>query len=220
MSVSANLAAINETLGDKPVKLIAVTKKASLSQIEQAFEAGVTEFGENRIQEAMKKRQELSPSTVQGSHWHFIGHLQTNKAKTAVGNFALIHSVDSLKLARELSRLAVARELVQPVLLQVKVVEDSSKGGFAPDSLRQEFGKVITLAGIEVRGLMTITPLTDDAEIRKLSFEGLRALRDELAAEHGVELKELSMGMTDDWREAIEYGATMVRIGRAIFGTN
>src|SRR5690606_38061516 len=101
MSVAANLARINETLADRPVKLVAVTKQAELAQIEEAFALGVTEFGENRIQDALRKREQLSPALVHGSRWHFIGHLQTNKVKQAVGNFCLIHSVDSLKLAKE-----------------------------------------------------------------------------------------------------------------------
>lgn len=217
MSVAANLARINETLADRPVKLVAVTKKAELAQIEEAFALGVTEFGENRIQDALRKREQLSPSLVQGSRWHFIGHLQTNKVKQAVGNFCLIHSVDSLKLAKEISKEACSKGLVQPVLLQVKIIEDPGKSGFEADELHAQFAEIIALDGLEVKGLMTISPLTEDVLTWRRSFSGLRRLRDELERDHGVKLEELSMGMTNDWQEAVDEGATIVRLGRAIF---
>lgn len=216
MSVAANIAGIKERLGARPVTLIAVTKTASVAQIEEAYAAGVTEFGENRIQDALKKREELSPPAVH-ANWHFIGHLQTNKAKQAVGQFALIHSVDSFRLAKEISDQALKRNLVQPVLLQVKVVPDDQKGGYQPDQLRAEIAEILTLKGLKVEGLMTMAPFTADKEVWQTCFNGLRSLRDELAKTHGVELKELSMGMTNDWEDAVECGTTMVRIGRAIF---
>jgi len=217
MSVAANLARINETLADRPVKLVAVTKQAELAQIEEAFALGVTEFGENRIQDALRKREQLSPSLVHGSRWHFIGHLQTNKVKQAVGTFCLIHSVDSLKLAKEISKEACSKGLVQPILLQVKITEDPAKSGFEADELKAQFAEINALDGLEVKGLMTITPLTEDVLTRRRSFSGLRRLRDELERDHDVKLEELSMGMTNDWQEAVDEGATIVRLGRAIF---
>lgn len=216
MSVAANIAGIKERLGARPVKLIAVTKTASVAQIEEAYAAGVTEFGENRIQDALKKREELSPPAVH-ANWHFIGHLQTNKVKAAVGQFALIHSVDSLRLAKEISEQASKQNLVQSVLLQVKVVPDDQKGGYQPDQLRAEIADILTLKGLKVEGLMTMAPLTAERKTWQTCFNGLRTLQDELAKTHGVELKELSMGMTNDWEDAVECGSTMVRIGRAIF---
>lgn len=217
MSVAANLAVIKELLGDEPVKLIAVTKNAEPSQIEEAYAAGVTEFGESRIQDALAKRDELSQSLLENCNWHFIGHLQTNKVKMAVGNFSLIHSVDSIRLAREISSVAEKRGEVQAVLLQVKISEDPSKSGFEPEELEEVFSEILSFSGLSVMGLMTISPYTEDREVWKRSFNGLRALKESLEARHGVELKELSMGMTDDWQEAVRCGSTMVRIGRAIF---
>jgi pyridoxal phosphate enzyme (YggS family) len=220
MSVAANLALIREQLGEHPVKLIAVTKAASLSQIEEAFQCGVTEFGENRVQDALSKMQQLSPNTVQGVNWHLIGHLQTNKVKLAVGNFTLIHSVDSLRLAKEISATAQKKNLTQRVLLQVMVLPDPNKSGFTVDELKASMDELLALPGIKIEGLMTITPFTYDSAVWTDSFNRLRRLRDELSAAHGIELKELSMGMTNDWRDAVACGATMVRIGRAIFQEN
>lgn len=217
MSVAANLALIREQLGEHPVKLIAVTKTASLSQMEEAFTCGVTEFGENRVQDALSKMQNLSPNTVQSVNWHLIGHLQTNKVKFAVGNFSLIHSVDSLRLAKEISTTAQKKNLTQRVLLQVMVLPDPNKTGFTIDELKASMSELLALPGIKIEGLMTITPLTNDRAVWTESFNRLSTLRDELSQQYGIELKELSMGMTNDWRDAVTCGATMVRLGRAIF---
>lgn len=215
--MAANLALIREQLGEHPVKLIAVTKTASLSQMEEAFTCGVTEFGENRVQDALSKMQNLSPNTVQSVNWHLIGHLQTNKVKFAVGNFSLIHSVDSLRLAKEISTTAQKKNLTQRVLLQVMVLPDPNKTGFTIDELKASMSELLALPGIKIEGLMTITPLTNDRAVWTESFNRLSTLRDELSQQYGIELKELSMGMTNDWRDAVTCGATMVRLGRAIF---
>jgi pyridoxal phosphate enzyme (YggS family) len=153
-------------------------------------------------------------------HWHFIGHLQTNKVKKAVGRFALIHSVDSIRLAEEISREATAAGITQAVLLQVKVVPDPSKSGFTPEQLRQSIDQIMSLPNLQVEGLMTIAPFTADEDIWQTCFDGLRDLRDELesASDDKYALKELSMGMTQDWEAAVESGATMIRLGRAVFG--
>lgn len=216
--MAANLAKVREAIDDQAVSLIAVTKHATNEQIEEAFELGLTSFAESRIQDALKKREVLPPRVTLNSQWHFIGHLQSNKVKQAVGNFSLIHSVDSLALAQEVSRVAVQKGITQSILLQVKVLSDDAKSGFTPAQLRTDIDTIISLPSINVEGLMTITPLTDDSQKWLQSFNGLRALRDELAAKHKISLKELSMGMSDDWREAIICGSTMIRLGRAIFG--
>ncbi len=218
MSVAENIARFRESVGAHPVTLIAVTKNAASAKIEEAFLAGVTEFGESRLQDAITKRNQLPPNVEQNAHWHFIGHLQTNKAKQAVGRFALIHSVDSLYLAEQLAKVASDRQIKQAILLQVKVVPDPNKFGFTPEELKQVFSQIIQLPNIEVKGLMTITPWGADQQVWQTCFTGLRKLRDELEQQYGVSLKELSMGMSDDWREAVTCGATMVRLGRAIFG--
>ncbi len=216
--MAANLAQVREAIDEQTVRLIAVTKHASNEQIEEAFSQGVSDFGESRIQDALKKRQTLPPHIALNSNWHFIGHLQSNKVKQAVGNFALIHSVDTLKLAQEISHAANLNGSTQSILLQIKMVPDNSKSGFTPEQLRSSLAEILALPSIKVEGLMTICPLTDDVTIWHESFSGLSALRDQLSGEFAVPLKELSMGMSDDWREAIICGSTMIRLGRAIFG--
>ncbi|HEY9718488.1 MAG TPA: YggS family pyridoxal phosphate-dependent enzyme [Trichormus sp.] len=214
-----NLARIRQAIGSNSVKLIAVTKTASPSQVEEAFDNGVTEFGENRIQDAIERRESLPPPVATGSNWHFIGHLQTNKVKQAIGNFTLIHSVDSLRLAQEIARVAANKAVTQAILLQVKMADDPAKSGFTPDELREAFPELLKLTHIKIEGLMTITPYTDDRFVWHRCFAGLKELRDELSHQFNLELNELSMGMTADWQEAVACGATMIRLGRAIFDT-
>jgi pyridoxal phosphate enzyme (YggS family) len=215
--VAQNLAIVREALADSPVKLIAVTKHATIGQITEAHDLGLADFGENRLQDALKKREELPPGVALNSHWHFIGHLQTNKVKQAVGNFSLIHSVDSFRLAQEIAKAAAQKSIVQNILLQVKIVPDDSKSGFTADELKSVMPDILKLSYIKVDGLMTITPLGADEETTKNSFNGLRTLRDELNSAFGTDLTELSMGMSDDWHQAITCGSTMIRLGRAIF---
>jgi pyridoxal phosphate enzyme (YggS family) len=217
MSVADNLARIRETTDAYPVKLIAVSKGIGLDKITEAIECGVTEFGESRVQDALRKRESVSADLAGKINWHFVGHLQTNKVKQVIGKFALIHSVDSMRLAMEVSNAAEKEGLVQPILLQVKIAEDPHKSGFTVDELRQQFSEILKLKGIQVKGLMTITPLTDDRELSAYCFNGLRQVRDEMERTHSIKLDELSMGMSEDYREAVRCGATMLRIGRAIF---
>lgn len=212
-----NLARVRAEIGEAPVRLIAVTKTATISQIEEAYASGVKDFGENRVQDALKKQSQLSSKVADNVRWHFIGHLQTNKINKVIGQFDLIHSIDSFDLAEEVSRAAIAKKIVQPVLLQVKMADDPNKSGFAPDDLKDRFSDLQRLSGIRVEGLMTIAPLTTDNTTWRFCFKGLQLLRNELESVHGVKLKELSMGMTQDYKEAITCGSTMVRLGRAIF---
>lgn len=218
MSVAENIARIRDLMGATKVTLIAVTKNVAMDQIEQAFNCGVTEYGENRVQDALTKQDEMPPHMADKIQWHFIGHLQTNKVKKVVGRFALIHSVDSMHLAQEVSLEAGKRSVVQPILLQAKLADDPGKGGFSPDELKAQFEQISQLPNLSIRGLMTMAPYTDDLETQRRCFQGLRGLRDDLQKFSRVPLTELSMGMTDDWQEAIKCGATMVRLGRAIFG--
>lgn len=217
MSVTENLARIRECFGSHSVRLIAVTKNARNKQIEEAFNSGVTEFGESRVQDALKKMEAMPAWLMEKASWHFIGHLQTNKVKQAVGKFALIHSVDSLRLAQEISRIAQIKQVVQPILLQVKITDDPSKSGFTPEELTTTFQEIIKLPNIECKGLMTITPKDATGDIRQKCFLGLKELRDELEKTTGQKLPELSMGMSEDWQEALSSGSTMLRIGTAIF---
>lgn len=217
MSVTENIARIRESFGSHPVRLIVVTKNARPKQIEEAFNNGVTEFGESRVQDALQKMEAMPPWLMERASWHFIGHLQTNKVKQVVGKFSLIHSVDSLRLAQEISRVAQIKQIQQPILLQVKVMPDANKSGFTPEELKSQLREIINLPNIECKGLMTITPQNARGELRQKCFLGLKQLKDDLTQETGTYLPELSMGMSEDWQEALASGSTMLRIGTAIF---
>jgi PLP dependent protein len=194
------------------IRLVLASKTQPSVAIRAAWEAGAREFGENYVQEAIAKRAELSDLT--DIRWHLIGHLQTNKAKTAAGAFALIHSVDSVRLAQALSRAQPSPRV--HALIEVNLGAEASKTGVAPDGV----AAILDAARgkIEIDGLMTIPPPARSAEAARPYFARLRELRDRLATQSGYALSELSMGMTDDFEVAIEEGATIVRIGRAVFG--
>ena len=206
-AIRAEIAQICERANRDPgeVRLIAVSKTHSSETIREALAAGQIEFGENRVQEGLAKLDELAGSEAR---IHLIGHLQRNKARFA-GRFASVQSIDSVRLAE-----AVARQLDAPldVLLEVNVAGEASKQGFDPAELESAFAQIAALPQLRVRGLMTIAPLVADAEQVRPVFRRLRELRDALG------LPELSMGMSNDYAVAIEEGATIVRIGRAVFG--
>ncbi len=198
------------------ITLVPVTKTVPPATIRAAYDLGLRVFGENRVQEAQAKVAALSD--LPGLHWHLVGHLQRNKAKVALGLFEVIHSVDSLRLAETLSRLATEAGRRTPVLLEVNVAGEASKFGFAPAELRDAVPAIAALPGLSIWGLMTVAPLVADPETVRPVFRQLRLWRDELARSHPAHpWSHLSMGMTDDFEVAIEEGATMVRIGRAIF---
>ncbi len=205
------------------VTLVAVTKTVEVARIRAAAAAGFERFGENRVQEAQAKIGELEGlgSTVGSDiRWHLIGHLQANKARAAVELFDLIQSVDSPDLARRIDRLA--RELRPgrrlPVLLQVNVDQDPSKTGFDPDAIGEALPELQKLEGLEIAGLMTVGRLVERAEDARPTFVRLRRLSESLRAKEPAVGPQLSMGMTDDFEVAVEEGATIVRVGRAIFG--
>lgn len=190
------------------VTIVAVTKNVPPEAILRAFGAGLRHFGENRIQEARDKRPHLS-ATESAVTWHMVGHLQSNKVRPALQLFDIIESVDSLHLAERIDSQAQA---MVPVLLQVNVAGEGSKGGFAPGEVEAAAAQVGRLPRLELKGLMGIAPLVDAAEDARPVFRRLREIRDALG------LIELSMGMSHDFEVAIEEGATMVRLGRVIFG--
>jgi len=196
------------------VRLVAVSKTVDVERIRRLVESGHTLLGENRVQEALEKIPLLGP----GVRWHLVGHLQRNKARHAVGVFDLLHGVDSEKLAVEIDRRAAGAALRQAILLQVNLSGEGTKSGVAERDLPALLDAVAALPNLEPRGLMTIPPPVDDPEESRRWFRGLRELRDRSARRHGLALPELSMGMTDDFEVAVEEGATLVRIGRAIFG--
>jgi hypothetical protein len=197
------------------IKLIAVSKNFSTDSINQAFDAGLREFGENKAQELNSKFDVLGNKVI----WHFIGHLQSNKVKFAVRSAEYIHSVDSLSLAKEINKKSEQINKVQKILLQVKTSEEETKSGV--ESEEELFSLVDSckeLSNVELKGLMTIAPFTDNEEEIRKSFGYLCKLKDVLNKKGFKNIKELSMGMTSDFEIAIEEGATMLRIGSAIFG--
>ena len=194
------------------IRLVLATKTQPCDTIRAAWDAGARDFGENYVQEAIAKRAELAD--LADIRWHLIGHLQTNKAKTAASAFALIHSVDSVRLAEALARAQPSTRV--HALIEVNLGAEASKSGVAPDGV----AAILDAARgkIEIDGLMTIPPPAASAEAARPYFVRMRELRDRLAIQSGYALSELSMGMTDDFEVAIEEGATIVRIGRAVFG--
>jgi pyridoxal phosphate enzyme (YggS family) len=198
------------------VTIIAVSKTVPAERVARAYQMGLKVFGENRVQEAREKIAALPYPLIR---WHLIGHLQTNKAARAVELFHLIHSVDSARLAEALERSAAARQKTQPVLLQVNVAGEASKEGVSVAGLPALAEAVLRQPHLQVQGLMTIAPYTEQPETVRPVFRRLREVRDELRERFPQgNWTELSMGMSGDYLVAIEEGATMVRIGRAIFG--
>jgi len=199
------------------IRLVAVSKTVAAEQVKEAIEAGVTILGENYVQEARDKIQGLSPYPVS---WHFIGHLQTNKAKYVVKLFDLIHSVDSLKLAQELDKHARKNDKIQPILIQINVAGEMSKSGVSVEHATKLIKNIGQLPNLAVRGLMTMPPYFNAPEKVRPFFKTLRQLSDQIRNESipHVSMDELSMGMTGDFEVAIQEGATLVRIGTAIFG--
>jgi len=194
------------------VRLVVASKTQPPEAIRAAYAAGAREFGENYVQEAAAKQDALA--NLKELRWHLIGHLQTNKARDAANRFALIHSLDSARLASALGRARPAPRVA--VLVEVNVAAEASKSGVAPSEVERLIEEA--RATVEIRGLMTIPPPAPSPERSRGHFAALRAKRDRLAATTGLALSELSMGMTDDFEVAIEEGATIVRVGRAIFG--
>jgi pyridoxal phosphate enzyme (YggS family) len=224
-AIAENLARVRERIeaasrrsGRDPerVRLVAVSKTVDPERVRQAIEAGAKILGENYVQEAQKKIEVLGHEVA----WHFIGHLQTNKAKAAAGLFDCIHSVDSANLAQELGRRAKLREKVLPVLLQVNVSGEVTKFGAQEKETFLLAEKLSAMEGIEVKGLMTMPPFFEDPEASRPYFVELRKLSERLAQQEipRISMEELSMGMSNDFEVAVEEGATLVRVGTAIFG--
>lgn len=224
--IAENLASIESRMANaarhagrdpKAVRLVAVSKQVPIEKIEQAAQAGQNLFGENKIQEALPKIESLD---ARNFHWHFIGHVQKNKARHIVGRFDRVHSVDSLPLAETLHRLSVARGVVTNILIQVNVSGEKSKFGVAPKCLEALLAQVSQWSGVSVQGLMTIPPYDPVPQNSRRYFSALRELRDrmvQVAIDH-IGLSELSMGMSNDFEVAIAEGATWVRVGTALFG--
>jgi PLP dependent protein len=198
------------------IHLVAVSKTISANRVREAIMAGVTTLGENYVQEARNKFNVLGTFPVS---WHFIGHLQSNKAKYAVRLFDLIHSVDTLKLAHELNKQANKVNKIQDILIQINVSKEPSKSGSDIQNAANLIKDIVLLENLSVKGLMAMPPFFNNPEKARPYFTAIRVLRDQIQKVFpGVVLNELSMGMTNDFEVAIEEGATLVRIGTAIFG--
>ena len=199
------------------VRLVAATKTVPVERIREAISAGLTIAGENRLQEALPKVEALKGTPIR---WHFIGQLQRRKVRSVVGVFELIHSVDSLELAEEIDRRAGSAGLCQDILLEINIGGEPTKAGFHSDALKRLLPEFGAFRHVRVKGLMTIPPLMSDAEHARPYFRRMRELAEDLKKRSipGISMDELSMGMSGDYQIAIEEGATIVRIGTAIFG--
>lgn len=208
-------AAIRSGRSADDVSLVAVTKNQPVEAIMQLLQAGIVDLGENRSQELVSKNGELEGRI----NWHFIGHLQRNKVRYIIPFVYLIQSVDSMALAREISAGAKRINKVQDVLLEVNVSGEATKHGFAPDEVAEALDELVLLGNVRVKGLMTMAPLEDDAELTRPHFAKLKKLYDSISSrqERNIEMEYLSMGMSNDFEVAIEEGSNMVRIGTAIF---
>jgi len=227
LELADNIARVRERIeaacrraGRRPeeVRLVAVSKIFPAGMIREAFEAGLRDFGENRVQEAAQKRPHLAGLDIT---WHLIGHLQSNKARKARDLFKYIHSVDSLHVATKLHEAASSADERLPILLQINLAGEATKSGLREEEAPEVALAVSRLPSLELRGLMLIPPFFENPEQARPYFHRLRGLADRIAASHipDVSMKELSMGMSHDFEAAIEEGATMVRVGTAIFGS-
>ncbi|MCH7615517.1 MAG: YggS family pyridoxal phosphate-dependent enzyme [Nitrospinae bacterium] len=200
------------------VQLVAATKYVEAERVRQAIAAGITICGENRLQEAQAKMEAIGTSP--GLTWHFIGRVQRRKLKSMVGRFSVIHSIESLEHIEELHRRAEERQLQQSILLQVNIGNESTKGGFSASDLLKAIPGIVRFSHVKVDGLMAIPPREEDPEAMRPYFQKVKILAEEIDALHlpGVDMKELSMGMSNDYPIAIQEGATFVRVGAALFG--
>jgi len=223
MSIESNIASIRQRIGQAceharrdpaEVSLMAVSKFHPAQAVCEAAEAGITLFGENRVQEGKLKIPQC-PSTL---HWHLIGHLQSNKCRDAVHCFEMVQSVDSYALAEELNRMAEKQYKSLPVLLEVNIAGEATKFGYKPEEVLNDLERLNSLSRLEIHGLMAIPPWAADPEKTRPMFRRLADLKKQCEDQLGAPLPVLSMGMSDDFEVAIEEGSTLVRIGTAIFG--
>jgi len=211
-------AAVKADRDYREVKLLAVSKNQTLDNIKILNKAGISVFGENRVQELEEKDEKLKKENIK-LDWHFIGHLQRNKVKylMRMDNCRMIESIDSLRLAKEVNKRAAKNDRIIPVLVEINVAGDENKFGITPDKAESFLKKIINFDNLKVEGLMTVLPYLDDSEKLRNYFKEMKNLFDQLS-ENVINLNELSMGMTNDYQIAVEEGATIVRVGTALFG--
>ena len=210
-AVSKNLNRILKIINGREVRIVAVTKYYDSSKIKEAYCAGLRDFAESRALEAVEKINKLDDEIKSKSTYHFIGHLQTNKVKHVVGNFEYIHSVDSLKVAREIAKYAAEKNIVQKILVQVNNASEESKFGIAPSQLDSLIKEISKFDSLKIEGLMNIAPLLNDGKELGRLFSQMRELKERYG------FRELSMGMSNDFKIALDEGATMIRLGRILF---
>ena len=215
VSIAEKIQEINQHL-TPDVRLIAISKKVSVAKMREAYAAGIRDFGENRLQEALEKQEQLQD--LDDICWHFIGHLQSNKAKPALESMDWIHTVDSMKLLNRLNKLAGELNRRPKICLQVKMLPDPNKYGWSSEELLAACPELSAVENLDIKGLMTMLPLgLSDSEILD-AFNATREFRDKINQTSNLQLSELSMGMSGDYLLAIKAGATMIRVGRTIFG--
>jgi pyridoxal phosphate enzyme (YggS family) len=230
-NIESNLQIVRQRIADAAdrggrdlalISLVAISKSHPAEVVREAYELGLRDFGENRIFEGLEKQLKLEDLT--DIQWHMVGHIQSRKASEVPGHFHMVHSVDRIKIARRLDKYAEELEAKLPILLECNVSGEESKYGWELsdrqkwDSAVEEFRSILEMSHLEIKGLMTMAPWVADEGVIRNTFQQLRSLRDFMQDELGVTWPELSMGMTDDYEIAIEEGATLLRIGRAIFG--
>ena len=216
--VNTNIEKACAAVGRAPseITLVAVSKTKPVSMLQEAYDAGARVFGENKVQEIMDKYDQL-PSDIQ---WHMIGHLQRNKVKYIIDKVAMIHSVDSLRLAQTIEQEAAKKDLVMPILLEVNVAEEDTKFGLKVEEVLPLLEQISSFSHIQVKGLMTIAPFVENPEENREVFRTLKKLSVDISAKNinNVTMSVLSMGMTGDYQVAVQEGSTMVRVGTGIFG--
>ncbi len=214
MSVKENLNKILKDIKNYNPKIIAVTKYYDETKMMEAFEAGLRDFGESKAKEALEKINKMDDTTRTQSVYHFIGHLQTNKVKYVVGNFEYIHSVDSLKVAQCINSEANTKGIKQKILLQVNNAQEKQKFGIHPEQIENLIEEISLLKSVQLKGLMNIAPFTEDKNELQRLFSDMYKLKEKF------KLEELSMGMSHDYKIAVECGATMIRLGKILFEEN
>ena len=216
-TIKRNLLQIKQKIEPYTPNIIAVTKYFDHTAIIESYNAGIRDFGENRVLDAVAKIELLDDEIRQNSRFHLIGHLQKNKVKKAVGNFDLIQSVDTLELAQAIDAEAVKKEIKQKVLIQINNAKEPQKSGFYPEEILEVFGDLLKLQNIEIKGLMNMAPMIEDREEILRLFKEIAELKMQLENKFQIQLEELSMGMSGDYELAAQAGATIIRIGRVLF---
>ncbi len=216
-NIKANIQQIKEQLAHSQVKIIAVTKYYGVDRLIEAYKVGLRNFGENKVVDAINKIESLPQNIRNDSMFHLIGHLQSNKVKKAVKYFDIIHSVDSLKLAEKIDIESKSINKCQKILLQINYANEESKTGFSKNELFEVYPEIQKLKNVKIKGLMTMAPKSmNESELYAL-FDGVKKIKFELNSKYEDNLEELSMGMSQDYIQAVKCGATMIRLGRKIF---